>query len=378
MIPVNYYNKLAESLEKKHLQEAWSESMPDWMKPRMDATAMYSDDHTNTKIARHAGLGKFEPWYGSTESNQLYNIRSKKGQGRYYDPVDYASTRNDSRVGENIFNAFKRAGIDLQKVEFIEGPVPTSKSDPRIQPPNIGIWNIPSTGQLYAKGINDLEKLLGGSGTKYDGYRFEHLPLKALQELSDHFCYIEGSNIPMRDYDAVTKERYAWQREVSNNAPLYTNRDRADVFINYDNLPDMMDKSGYIVIPSSRRYAKELKARHGRKYAEKLEALENDLNSLKADIMSAMNRLPMDDYSRIGAITGALEMYKNALHGYGQVLDQIDNAIQYYGENSDEFFSNMANVFDPNRPYSYYKNTQNYIDAARNKIKQYSGTVLDF
>ena len=38
-----YYQILAESLTDKYLTEAWSESMPNWMKPRLNATAMYSE-----------------------------------------------------------------------------------------------------------------------------------------------------------------------------------------------------------------------------------------------------------------------------------------------------------------------------------------------
>ena len=92
----DYYKILTESINKKYLNEAWSDSMPEWMKPRLNATAMFSDKNSSDKInrtARKTGLSPDE-------------LRINKGQGYRYDRADYKKSRSTGERGKNLYQSF--------------------------------------------------------------------------------------------------------------------------------------------------------------------------------------------------------------------------------------------------------------------------------
>lgn len=362
-----YYQRLTESIEKQYLKEAWSDSMPDWMKPRMNATAMYADKFADEKFGTHS----------STQAGKSLRTRKvEKGQGYAYDVTDYAKPRNDDRVGESLYKAFKRAGIDLQKVKFIEGPIPEKKSDARIQPPNIGIWNIPSTGQVYAKGINDLEKLRPTSGTKYDDYRFEYLPIKALQELSDHFCYIDGTSIPKVDYNEKQLARNEYRKFLTARGTPTTNKDRQNAHID-PRWFDATDKSGYIVIPSARKYADKLRELHAKNWAKKISDVENRLRKARADIISVINRASMDEGDENYSVASdALNYLRNATYYYRDMLRDINGALSRYGEDSEAALTVIGNIVQDDN-YSM-KRVNECIRVVENNTKKLAGVELDF
>lgn len=352
-----YYQRLTESIEKQYLKEAWSESMPEWMKPRLNATAMFDDKNTVQKLSQNKILSQ--------------------GQGSRWDRAEYAQPRNDNRTGESLYKAFKRAGIDLQNVKFIEGPIPEKKSDSRIQPPNIGIWNIPSTGQVYAKGINDLEKLRPISETKYDNYRFEHLPIKALQELSDHFCYIDGTSIPTINYQEKEQTRNEYRRFLRNPQSPVTEKERHGAFQNAIGWYDDTDKSGFITIPSAQKYAEKLNKLHAKDWAKKVSDIENKLRKARANIISVINRASIDegdaDYN---TASSALNYLRNATYYYRDMLQDIDGALARYGEDSEEAIKFIGNIIN-NDGYAMKRVTES-IRKVENLTKKLAGVELDF
>ena len=165
----NYYNILAESITKKYatpLNEAWGNA-PDWMKGPL-TRGNNTDNMLKSKVYQKAyanakAQGKMD-YQAAGEAEEAW--QNAKGITEV-DFADYQQPRGQytSDSKKTLRSQFMEKGIDLNNpnMKFIEGEPPKSKNDPRIQPPNIGIWYIPSQkgrayDQVYAQGINDLEK----------------------------------------------------------------------------------------------------------------------------------------------------------------------------------------------------------------------------
>ena len=360
----NYYGILAESMTNKILKEAWSDSMPDWMKPRLNATAYFSDRNSGDKAiekSKRSGVN-------------LRQVQLNMGGGQSYDQADYQKPRGGSR-GKSLFDAFKAANIDLNQVKFISGEPPTSKNDPRIQAPNIGIWNLPGTGQVYAMGLNDLEKLrsvslAGETYSKYADYAFKYLPIKVLKELCNgQFCYIDGKDIPQRDIKDIQSQRLDYERWAMNNPTLV--RGAADYW-------NPKDKSGYSVIPSSKRLARQLQALKAKNWSKWFEEAEDNLQELYSDITSAMASFSWKDASDVtSAVQNALNYYNYALNDYKRAMRRVQDLIDAYGEGSQEFLTQIGRD-GYSSVKSYLEDTKQEIEHARMYVDKYVLKYIDF
>lgn len=364
----DYYRRLAESMTNKILNEAWSDSMPDWMKPRLNATAFYDDIHDSEKIAAKARRSGKDAW----------DTRVEMGGGYPYDPAEYRNPRNGPS-GKSLYRSFNDANIDLQKVEFIPGEPPTSKKDSRIQPPNIGIWNLPGTGQVYAKGINDLEKLRHVPFDPYDshaGWAFKDLPIKFLYDACEgQFCYIDGSNIPQRNIGDIRRQRAAYTYWEHDNPSLVRNVPSKYLWT------DKKDKSGYVVVPSSKRLAKKLEALKAKGWSKWFEKAEDDLQELYNDIGAVFNSQGWKDADGDinNAIQNAMDRYSYALSYYKAAMRDVQELIRVYGENSDEFLQKIGQSGGyGTTPKGNLSTAQSYINSARNYIDKYVLKYIDF
>lgn len=354
---------LNESLEKKYpINEAWSESMPDWMKSRMNITATTSDPNRREKLAKskyNAG------YYGDT-------LRNKFGVSG--DTSEYRKPRS-GEGGFSLFKGFINKGIDLNNVSFIEGPIPEKKSDPRIQPPNIGIWHFgtPPTDQVWAMGINDDEKFV-----QKNNLPFEHVPFKTLKELANAFCYIDGSTIQTKDYNDIRQKRLEfkrWEIDPRNQA------ERVNPGLRKGNpydwrLPDIFaDKSGYFVIPPSSKYAKELAIRHAKEYGNNLTELESELRSVFSNIQDVTMSWEWDDDSlSTRGLDNIIYSYRNALSMYRNALSIIDNLVSAYGKDTEEFLKKIPDSGFSDR----IKAAKDYIEQCKERLKGKTFTTLDF
>ena len=218
----NYYNILAESLTKKYatpLNEAWGENIPDWMKSSLERGRILSDGNNKMEKSKIYQKALKATGYDDYAARQIARKEWEKAKGvSKSDFADYQNPRGSymSDSEKSLFAQFKAHGIDLNSpnMKFIEGEPPKSKNDPRIQPPNIGIWYIPSRDgraydQVYAKGFNDLEKPFDPamSAGNYSNTPFKDFSVKKLAEISSKFCYIDGSTIEKRDYDTLKQAR---------------------------------------------------------------------------------------------------------------------------------------------------------------------------
>lgn len=333
--------------EKLYLREAWSPSTPNWLKPR---------------------LNRLAPVYNN---NVFYSHRSPD------DDYSYGKSRGEYHQLRDFYSILKNKNIDFEKIEFIEGDVPRSKKDERINPPNIGVWHFPN-GQVYMSGINDLEKY-DDYGSDYYDKAFRYIPFKMLRDEADAFCYFNVEETPTRDYEADKATRQEWRGWLADSDNTYAREsDKKQKGINtyWDNF----DKSGFPIVPSSRKYAEELRKRHAKEWASQLEECERELRRdflvIQHDILGDVVWDDLDGLYNVQMDT-IISYYKNAVRAYKEILRKVDEIKNSYGDDEEAFLSEMArDGYDSyNQLVSVCKHRLGDLD---DRIARYKKVYLDF
>lgn len=381
----NYYNILAESLTKKYttsLNEAWGENIPDWMKSSLERGRILSDGNNKMEKSKIYQKALKATGYDDYAARQIARKEWEKAKGvSHSDFADYQNPRGSymSDSEKSLFSQFKAHGIDLNSpnMKFIEGEPPKSKNDPRIQPPNIGIWYIPSQkgrayDQVYAQGINDLEKPFDPamSAGNYSNTPFKDFSVKKLAEISSKFCYIDGSTIEKRDYDTLKQTRE--ENKAFTSAAMSTGQERLP---NEARVWNRTDASGYMIIPSSQKYAHKLEEMKLKGWAKKLTDAENELNSLYSNYQQTISSMDMFDldYDFRNATRTFMSDFVDALMHYKNALQEIDSIKSRHIVNSKEFLQALKDS-SFTRELRIYKN---YIDEAKNYFKDYMLSEID-
>ena len=381
----NYYNILAESLTKKYttsLNEAWGENIPDWMKSSLERGRILSDSNNKMEKSKIYQKALKATGYDDYAARQIARKEWEKAKGvSHSDFADYQNPRGSymSDSEKSLFAQFKAHGIDLNSpnMKFIEGEPPKSKNDPRIQPPNIGIWYIPSQkgrayDQVYAQGINDLEKPFDPamSAGNYSNTPFKDFSVKKLAEISSKFCYIDGSTIEKRDYDTLKQTRE--ENKAFTSAAMSTGQERLP---NEARAWNNVDASGYLRIPSSQKYAHKLEEMKLKGWAKKLTDAENELNSLYSNYQQTISSMDMFDldYDFRNATRTFMSDFVDALMHYKNALQEIDSIKSRHIVNSTEFLQALKDS-SFTRELRIYKN---YIDEAKNYFKDYMLSEID-
>ena len=349
----NYYNILAESLTKKYttsLNEAWGENIPDWMKSSLERGRILSDGNNKMEKSKIYQKALKATGYDDYGARQIARKEWEKAKGvSHSDFADYQNPRGSymSDSEKSLFAQFKAHGIDLNSpnMKFIEGEPPKSKNDPRIQPPNIGIWYIPSQkgrayDQVYAQGINDLEKPFDPamSAGNYSNTPFKDFSVKKLAEISSKFCYIDGSTIEKRDYDALKQARQ--ENKAFTSAAINAGQERLP---KENRVWSNVDASGYIRIPSSQKYANKLEEMKLKGWAKKLTDTENELNSLLSTYQKTMSTIDIldFDYDFRNATRSFTGYFADAVDYYKYALREIDLIKSTHVVNSKEFLQEL-------------------------------------
>ena len=349
----NYYNILAESITKKYtvpLNEAWGENIPDWMKGplargdnsgKMKKSKVYKKAFADAKAqgmsyvgATYAARDSWEKSKGVT-LNDFADYRQPRGQ--------YTS---DSQ--KTLRSQFMEKGIDLNNpnMKFIEGEPPKSNKDPRLQPPNIGIWYIPSRDgraydQVYAKGFNDLEKPYKPAVPAPDR-AFVSIPLKTMAEISSKFCYIDGSTIEKRDIKDTRRQNNLDVRSLMDAGKMRIPKEKRGNYWRWN-----IDKSGYLVIPSSQKYADKLEELKLKGWAKKLTNTENELNSLLSAYQKTMSTIDILDFDSDfrGATQSFIGYFEDAVGDYKRALKELDEIKLNHVVNSKEFLQALKKSY---------------------------------
>lgn len=380
----NYYTRLSEALLNKYsepLNEAWADSMPNWMKSSMNRG---HDNVKSSKIYKKAYNDAINNGYGSWRASTAAMKAWEDAKGTAVrDFADYQSPRNEFIPDrqKSLFGAFQKQGIDLNSpnIKFIEGDMPTKNSDPRVQPPNIPIWHIPSRAgaaydQVYARGINDLEKpyapLNSDAVGNYHSTPFKHWSIKKLAEASDKFCYIDGSTIEKRDYNQIDNDREQWKRDkidLINNG-----LERApDSLSNYYDL----DASGYVKIPPAKKYAKQLELLHLKKWSKDLLKVEETLNDVWSTYQSTISAARITDIRDMEYdMRSFISSFSSAIGNYNDALYEIDRLTARYSKDSEDFLKALQR--SDFKHYLHYAET--YINRAEDEFKRHALKPLDF
>ena len=373
----DYYKKLTESLNRKYLTEAWSDNMPDWLKPRLGLLANL--DKPYDEVNKYVSKSK-NPNVQNTYTWNRVNEYRKSKFGVSDDRFEYRKPRNGP-AAKNLFRGFRDEGIDLTKAFFVDDTdnPPTKKNDPRTIFPNVGIWHFPN-GQVYAMGINDLEKL-DLYGSTYRDKIFSKIPVKELSAMSDHFCYIEGSTVDKTTIPNKRTERREYKDWMKNNrSEVRATQNEIDNVWEYGmskNPKDVTrrryDMSGYYTVPSSQRLRDELDKRRAVVWSKWFKDIEEKLVDFKDDLDSTMLSRPWDDMDFMSELQNAASQYRQAIYYYKTAMERLERLISNYGENSDEFLSRITDrCKDP------LDDAENYIDSARNYLDKYVLTRIDF
>ena len=380
----NYYNILAESITKKYatpLNEAWG-NVPDWMKgplTRGDNHDKMISSKVYKKAFADAQAQGYSDYFADMEGRKAWE--EAKGT-KEQDFADYRQPRGQytSDSKKTLRAQFMEKGIDLNNpnMKFIEGEPPKSNKDPRLQPPNIGIWYIPSRDgraydQVYAKGFNDLEKPYKPVVPAPDR-AFVSIPLKTMAEISSKFCYIDGSTIEKRDYENIRQTRKARQSDIiwdqAHGQGRIPEEERGDFSTAYT-----IDKSGYVVIPSSDKYADKLEEMKLKGWAKRLSNIENELNSLLSTYQKSIATIDMLDFDTDfqRSLNEFNSAFQRAITYYKNALNEIAIIQSMHVTDSSEFLqelktSNFKNALDK---------CESYMEDAKDYFSDYMLSEID-
>lgn len=357
-----FYESLADSLyENVELNEAWSESMPEWLKRAMSWSAQRIDKHAFDKLNRAKG-----------------DKISK------YDYVhDYQQPRNEYVDSKSTYlaGAFFAKGIDPAQCEYVEREAPTNARDPLFKSGDIPIWGFKLTRinddseaiQAYAKGMNDLEKITY-TNPLIDNmdvdWPFKSISIKKLSENCDYFCYIPAeslSKMQPKDFEQIRKDRdKSREGAVERGTPgadepayLYTPDKHFGYF--------QRDKSGYVVVPPADKYARILRRSKAKKYANVLEDFHDELVTAWDEIIAGLNAVgPEGDSWVINATSRALSIVNEYIEEYKRHLHRIDVAAAAHGIDTDDFYDGIVSILeDVKRDSQRFKQRMNDTDIHR-------------
>lgn len=431
----SFYNILAESLEKKYkLNEAWG-SAPAWMKPAlMSNTNAYAsnggDDihglkhkqklYRNNKNYRQIVDAIAKMNNHSTPNADDYDnamgeyvvtypdsSEAKKFIGLEHDDYDYANPRglNASTTDKSLYKGLQDRGIDITDpdIKFSEEEPPKSRKSNKADEKTIyACWAFSNyNGQLgkdvyylYIKGINDYEKPIYLTNLTDDTLPqkpFHYWPLKSLNENCTHFAYMDVSQSIPIDFKAQADARNQYRKDkeeaqrygqerisdldvIENEGPYSTLL--IDPYANggFRSPTLTRDKSGYKQIPTSSKYAEQLRKLGAAKWADKLEECERTLRKMQKDLVVAVQSISFD--SSNPNLRAATNAFDNALQQYNNMRGAVRDTVKYFIDTVEDVDTFAQALKDKSSFNAYYTRFSGYVDAFYSYISKTE--VLDF
>lgn len=309
--------------ESKSLKEAFSETMPDWLRARL----LY------TKPGEHPSVNK-----------------SKLANGRYKDYADqpgvhFTDKKRRDQSYFNLWQAMSNKGIDISNAKFIHDGLPKPKKDPRLEEPNIAFFYL-DDGSVYGTGLNDNEIFVP------EDKAFKAINLKTLMSHIKDFCWLDGSD--PNNYMADKRvDRAAMNKEL-RDIPGY-NRYKSLSDAGYSRWSGArLDKSGYVVDP--RKFADKLRELGKKNLAKNLENLFYEIKYLQKQLAQVLmdydfrNGKDKSDYEKtFGAnryhrsdSSLLLNELTDIMNRYNSACEYVDYAAQASDPESREYRLNQA------------------------------------
>lgn len=352
---------LVESLETKYnLNEAFSEDMPEWFAKRVLTTK-----YTPTSWYNRRDLG------GAAHYPQgKYGYLSGKGAKKNPEFGQSPEYKNsDPYYGDqSLFSKLLAAGISLDTVKIIEGPIPTSENDKRLQPPNIPIFLF-DNGVVYIRGYNDDEKL--GSKKSLGAYTID----KLLQQCKK-FAYIDG-NDPNNFVEHDKKVARSSGNKHVDRRGKYFDRDRRDLSTTFYWNPNI-DKSGYEIVSLADKYKDKLEEIKAGKIFDILKGYEDYINNCYQELGNLISQTqivshdntnkpdynPYTMYTNNDRIANLLETIASL---YSDVVNEVDLILSSGGSDAEKKQGIVALI----------ENKFPRIDRAKNKLEQATNKVFN-
>ena len=358
---------LTESLEKKYslnesrrLNEKLSDDMPDWFAKRLLTTK-----YTPSSRVHQRDLGGSAHFDGGNGLTYLSGKGAKKNPN-YGKAPDYKQAEYDD---QSLFTGLLHKGISLDNVKIIEGPVPISDTDKRLQSPNIPIFLL-NDGVVYIPGVNDEEKL--GSRKTLGAYK-----ISALLPQCKKFAYIDGN-----DPDNFKRSEKRNTRYKDLRGSIYR-ADSPEKDRNGNPMGGMKntywnkyDKSGYKIIPPAEKYKDKLDEIKAKKIYEIMKEYEDYLTDAQQEIANYISSLPMGEYRSNHDTIRQLQTILNDAIGYYVTVDRHINEIVNDNSTTDEQKRDrLIDLINSSYPYRWEGIKE--LDREVNRLKDASKEVFN-
>lgn len=371
-------NNLVESLEKRYklsesrnlnesyrLNEKFSDDMPDWFAKRLLTTK-----YTPSSRVYQRDLGGSAHFDGGTARTYLSGKGAKKNPN-YGKAPDYKQSEYDD---QSLFTGLLEKGISLDNVKIIEGPVPISDTDKRLQSPNIPIFLL-NDGVVYIPGVNDEEKL--GSRKTLGAYK-----ISALLPQCKKFAYIDGN-----DPDNFKRKEKQDTRYQDRSGSIYRadspekDRDGNPLGGTKNNYWHKYDKSGYIIIPPAEKYKSKLDEIKAKKIYEIMKEYEDYLTDAQQEIANYISSLAMGEYRSNYNNIDNLQTKLNDAIGYYVTVDKHINEIVNDNSTTDEQKRDrLIDLLNSQWPYRWegVKELDREVNALKDASKDIFNATIDW
>lgn len=300
------------------LKEAFSPSMPKWLKEALLAGKGHSIDFNYSDIKSRAAQQGM-----NIDTVRYYTARKKGGWGNY-----------------NLWDEFRTANINLDTATFEQMQVPSSIRDVHLKQPYVPIFKLPYAKNntdyyvVYAKGIND--------DVEVDGKKASYYSMKSLLEMATAFCCIDMSDPDNLISSDKLISRQNWKKDRLQSDRFKDIKDArkalTDVYpgrsvYQYDSryTPSggwIRDTSGYIYPPN--RYAKKLRELKLNKSAKIMEDVYADLVFIKNAIAEYISD---SDFPLDSNLSNYFNELNAAIQRYNTIVGNLDILKQ---DNSEE------------------------------------------
>lgn len=363
-------------LNEQKLNEAFSPSMPRWLKDRFQMELSRSSNKST---------GKYQK--SRRDFSREFDALTKKYRMGGYMRVARNASRDINSY--NLWDAAIAHNINLNSGKFIEGPTPENARDPRLKAPNIAfislkrpvangnyIWDV------YSPQLNPNAE----SNVFGDSQAFKYHNIKQMQPYMDAFCYIDMSDPENQlDIEATRTARSnnynSQDRSFDRGTPgaddplyyatPYTKRDISNYGFPESSIK--LDKSGYSRLPNISKYIDALKAHGDGKLLKKLQSLYEDANYIYAQLPYILqDSLEGKDFSqayRSNAIS-SIESAISDLDDFKRYYDRALGALDAFKKNQD--VSNIQ-VAESNLNYA-----NSYLDRVKQRLGEWLPTIVDW
>lgn len=362
------------TLNERLFLEAFSPSMPRWLQQYLLWHPRKFPNH------RHNDYGQPINVSGSIRdyrSGKTYT----KGRSPYADDEfqgfqwnrDTGRDRGDVLTAVDMFTNSNGGHIDMSRAEFITAPVPQKRDDPIFSDPNKICF-------VHLKSNSDETVWVPGHTSEYERFTFsdgrtltmKQLNSKLLKTDGKDFCYIDLTN-PNNFNKDLQSSRYANKAGVEDRWRI-----PADKLKDWDTNYNGRDKSGYVVIPSVKRFANELKELKIRRIPEQLIAsrdsvaqLQKDFNTISEQYMLGV--LDDADYDTQSSINSASSYLMEAIKELSNLVRNMPNYKSQL-EGNYEYDRNRA----VNNITYNLGNINSYVKRAYGYLAPYMPNVIDW